>query len=155
MMPQMIAMLMFLPVLHHCKQLVDTAFDMQIQRTSLHESINEFMAATSSAPAFENNTAPSQPRPALVQVTLPKNQGLVYAIIDADDIRKVVNTSEEWFINPAGYVFTIKRNRNDKLKYIYLHKLIAGGTAKHINGDRLDNKKSNLMLTRQDNTEEP
>lgn len=143
----MFKLFFILPALHiHCKNLFDVACDIQIQKTTLHESINEFMASDlPPTPAESNNTV----GPALVQVTLPRNQGLVYAKIDREDAAKVVNVSEEWYINPAGYIFTIHRNRGDKLRYIYLHKVIAGGTAKHINGDRLDNRKANLMLTRQ------
>lgn len=126
------------------RDLTCVAADIQLARINLQEEITKIMETSTSQPSFESTNETS-----LIQVTLPRNQGLLYAKVDPEDHEKVVNVAQDWFVNSNGYAYTIKRTRNEKLKYIFLHKLISGGVSKHINGDRLDNRKANLLLTRQ------
>lgn len=74
--------------------------------------------------------------------------------IDSEDLDLV--NSYKWHITDTGYVVTSKHIRIDKNKYttknIRLHRLIMGlpnGNIDHINGDKLDNRKSNLRLCNQ------
>lgn len=68
-----------------------------------------------------------------------------YAIIDDDDYYIV--GSDGWFLN-SGYA--VKRNGKSHIK---MHRLVmktpVGGITDHINGDKLDNRKSNLRITTQ------
>jgi hypothetical protein len=69
-----------------------------------------------------------------------------YAIIDIDDIDKVKNI--KWRINCNGYVI------NNNQHSLFLHRVILGVDTfvDHINGNRLDNRKSNLRVcTKQEN----
>ena len=67
-----------------------------------------------------------------------------YAIIDKDDIDKVEHL--KWGIGWAGYVTATKPNG----KKVQIHRIIIGTKRgmdiDHINGDRLDNRKSNLRF---------
>lgn len=117
-------------------------FDVGRSRTNLHEEIELYASKPMASFTPVSNSTRAVP------VTLPRNQGLLHATVDAEDEAKVLGVAQDWFVSPSGYVYTTKRTRSNGLKTIYLHKIIAGGTAKHINGDRLDNSKSNLLLTR-------
>jgi len=53
----------------------------------------------------------------------------------------------KWRISSSGYVVSSVR-RQGEYKLTYLHKLVAGTTAKHINSNRLDNRRTNLVETK-------
>jgi hypothetical protein len=74
-----------------------------------------------------------------------------YAMVCPQDLPIIEDTSKNWRLSSTGYVLAVKRN-NGKVETSYLHKIIAGGPAKHINGNRLDNRRSNLLLLRDDGT---
>lgn len=71
-------------------------------------------------------------------------------IFDKDDYEKVVSMDRYWFINNVGYVLCSINN-----KEFQLHRYIMGLDfydkerdiiVDHINGDKLDNRKSNLRI---------
>lgn len=51
-----------------------------------------------------------------------------------------------WRISSSGYVVSSSR-KEGKYKLLYLHKLIKGSSARHVNSNRLDNRRSNLVNT--------
>lgn len=75
-------------------------------------------------------------------------------LIDEDDFEKI--KQYKWYMGTAGYAVTVKHrkgaSRKDKNKNINIsmHRLIMGFPKNyiidHINGNRLDNRKSNLRL---------
>ena len=71
-----------------------------------------------------------------------------YALVDDEDFPKV--NSYSWWIDSSGYVFGYK----DKIQ-ILLHRYVMGEPKgiriKHINNDRLDNRKENLRLSNKSN----
>lgn len=69
----------------------------------------------------------------------------VDAIVSPEDYDKLIKISAEWYVSSNGYV--VHSRRVDK-KYVrkYMHKEIMGSSATHINGDRLDNRRENLVL---------
>lgn len=71
------------------------------------------------------------------------------AIVDADDYDRLINAPTKWMFT-AGYV---ARNRHSSepgpRRLIYMHKEILGEPGKHtdhINGNTLDNRRSNLRV---------
>lgn len=95
----------------------------------------------------------SGPRPTMnndsfcqIPVLLPNSNDKVYATVMPEDYEKLTAISEEWHLSSTGYVVSSKRV-NGKMKMYYMHREVAGfSPSKHINGDRLDNRKSNLMM---------
>jgi hypothetical protein len=81
-----------------------------------------------------------------IPVRLPKSTTEVMALISPEDYPRVTAVADMWHISSSGYVVSSKRENNTFVA-TYLHRLIAGSPAKHINGDRLDNRRSNLILS--------
>jgi hypothetical protein len=79
--------------------------------------------------------------PARINNTFTK----VNAIVSPEDFERLTAISDEWYVSSNGYVVTSKRV--DK-KYIrkYMHKVVMGTSATHVNGDRLDNRRRNLAI---------
>jgi len=68
------------------------------------------------------------------------------AIVDVEDVPKISN--KKWRIHSKGYVVW-GTSRGGKAKFEYLHRTILGVTDEwvdHINGNRLDCRKSNLRI---------
>jgi hypothetical protein len=69
--------------------------------------------------------------------------------VDEEDIPKLLGYSASWFTRKRGDVTCIKVT-NKKAKHIKLHRVVMDAPASlevdHINGDKLDNRKSNLRL---------
>lgn len=85
----------------------------------------------------------------LTQIPVKDGQDLRYAVIYQNDKPLIDSISGAWRLSSTGYVLAVKRV-NGKIETSYMHKILAGGPAKHINGDRLDNRRSNLLLLRND-----
>lgn len=71
----------------------------------------------------------------------------VDAIVSPEDYDRLTAISEEWYVSSNGYVVWSKRV-NKKYVRKYMHKEIMGAPATHVNGDRLDNRRENLVLKR-------
>jgi hypothetical protein len=87
------------------------------------------------------------------KIQLSTGRGADYAIVDIAD-SQLVNDHGKWFLHKTGYVF---RNItvNKKQVTLYLHRLIAGLEygdglqADHIDGNKLNNSRSNLRVVTQ------
>lgn len=71
------------------------------------------------------------------------------ALLDDEDLAKVTELSKgkhNWYLSTVGYPVILA----GRGKTIYLHRLIMGAPkgkqVDHINGDKLDNRKSNLRI---------
>jgi hypothetical protein len=68
-----------------------------------------------------------------------------YALVDDEDYELICNI--KWHLKSTGYA--VNRNRNRTPANIYMHRLVnntpEGLYTDHINRNRLDNRKSNLM----------
>jgi hypothetical protein len=79
-----------------------------------------------------------------ISVRMPKTNTETITIVSPEDYRRLLNISENWRVNTRGYVVTSSRP-NGKYRMTYMHKEVAGHTATHLNGDRLDNRRANLV----------
>lgn len=79
-----------------------------------------------------------------IPVYLPHKQGSLMAKVSTEDYDKVIQVSTRWRRSSSGYPIAVKRE-NGKVQTTYLHKVIFGDTARHVNGDRLDNTRENLV----------
>lgn len=68
-------------------------------------------------------------------------------IISPEDRELVESVSNRWRVSSSGYVVSSTR-KDKKYHLLYLHKLVAGGSAKHINSNRMDNRRINLVQTK-------
>lgn len=80
-------------------------------------------------------------------IILPTNCDLPI-LIDDEDVPLV--SAHEWYVTKAGYAKAYAGNR----RHVFMHRLILGlrkreDQAGHINGNRLDNRRSNLRITTQ------
>lgn len=87
----------------------------------------------------------------VIPVLIPRHAGVVEAIVDKEDYDKVMGVSPRWRLSHNGYaIFVVKRF--GRLTTFYMHKIIHGQSARHINGDRLDNRKTNLVTSHRQET---
>ena len=121
--------------LFHIKTLLDSYVDVQMARIEM-------------ASAQQDGSPPSQIGQdgmnwRTVQVVLPNKQGYAYAKVCDEDYLQVVGISPKWRKSSSGYAIHVYPTGET----VYMHKLIHGGPAKHLNGDRLDNRRENLCNT--------
>lgn len=82
----------------------------------------------------------------IIQVVKPRHEGYVEAVVDDEDYDTVLRISNRWRLSHNGYaVFVVKRF--GRLTTFYMHKVIHGSSARHINGNRLDNRRCNLTAS--------
>jgi hypothetical protein len=82
-----------------------------------------------------------------IQAQLPRRGGEVNIAISQEDYERIAAIASPWRVSSSGYVVSGKRV-NGKNTVRYLHKEIFGDTCTHINGDRLDNRRSNLASSK-------
>lgn len=83
-----------------------------------------------------------------VPVKLPNKGGTTMARVSAEDYDDVIRFTDRWRMTSSGYVvYVTHRGGAHCYKTMYLHWLIQGGPARHINGDRLDCRRENLTST--------
>lgn len=79
-----------------------------------------------------------------IPVYADRGKVVLKTIISPEDEEVVRTTASRWTLSGSGYVVHSKRV-DGKFTLVYLHKVIMGGSAKHVNGDRLDNRRTNLI----------
>jgi hypothetical protein len=65
-------------------------------------------------------------------------------IVSPEDFDRLTSIAPEWRLSNRGYVVTSRRVEG-KYRLLYMHREVAGQSAKHLNGDRLDNRRENLV----------
>lgn len=111
---------------------------------------------------LRSNTPPAPEEQLLARSCLTMNESFCFiplggkratpgisAVISPEDYSRVIEISDSWRLSSTGYVVAGTRDRITKrYKLMYLHKVISNGeSSKHANGDRLDNRRSNLVST--------
>jgi len=89
---------------------------------------------------------PTQEITKLMNTTIPVGNGK-HATVSPQDYEMVMTVGKRWRMSSSGYPIYISR-QNKNPKTVYMHKLIAGYPARHLNGDRLDNRRENLVMSR-------
>jgi hypothetical protein len=79
-----------------------------------------------------------------IPVRLPNNKGWVEAECSPEDYPALTLPGMRWRLGSSGYPMFVRRV-NKELTTIWMHKLVAGGPSTHINGDRLDCRRENLI----------
>lgn len=75
-----------------------------------------------------------------ISVQLKKGTGTKLALVDDAMYEELADQEKYcWRTTSSGYVVS-----NINRKCVYMHKVVYGGPARHINGDRFDNRLSNL-----------
>ncbi len=82
-----------------------------------------------------------------IPVKVPRANTQIMASVSPEDHSMLKAIAPVWRMNNAGYVICSKRNEG-KYRLVYMHRVVAGGPAKHLNGDRLDNRRENLIPTK-------
>ena len=129
----MVALALMAFQLFHIKNLLDTYFDVQIARMEIAEAQQQ-ANPPQMLPPIDNSAWTT------IQVALPNDRGFVFSKIDNDDKTRVMAISDKWRKSSSGYPIHVDAQGNTT----YLHKFLFGGPARHLNGDRLDNRKANL-----------
>ena len=75
---------------------------------------------------------------------LANNQGWVEAVVSPEDHADLTKPDMRWRMGSSGYPMFVKRV-NKQLITIWMHKLVGKGPSTHINGDRLDCRRENLV----------
>ena len=122
------------------KDLVNTYVDICLSRTRMIESFSENCLGNGDA-ALKN---PMGFR--FIPVKLPNKKGEENAVVSTEDYKML--SSIQWRKSSSGYalgVLPVKDGTKDRT--VYMHKLVFGKPAKHINGNRLDNRRENLANT--------
>jgi hypothetical protein len=79
-----------------------------------------------------------------IPVSVPKTDQTVMAKVSVEDYDKIVAASSNWRLTKSGYPVFVTR-KDQVFSTTYLHKLVHGSSARHVNGDRLDNRRDNLV----------
>lgn len=79
-----------------------------------------------------------------IPVRLPRNQGWVEATVSPEDYPTLTSPEMRWRVGSSGYPMYVKRV-NKELTTVWMHKIVFGGPATHLNGDRLDCRRENLV----------
>lgn len=78
-----------------------------------------------------------------IKVYKARREGYVFTRVSSQDYSDPKIANHKWRLSESGYAVRSWKYGN-KVYTEYLHKVICGESCYHINGDRLDNRRSNL-----------
>lgn len=125
------------------RELVNNYVDIQLSRQELIQTLEDNQTDKPEymdGPKLTYKTVP---------VSISKNGGFEYAKVSVEDYPRIVGLSPTWRKSSSGYAIHVKKPEIDgaPISTTYMHKIVFGSQAKHINGDRLDNRRENLVLS--------
>lgn len=138
MITQALRLCLVIPQLVHIRTLGEIYVESQLTKMELLKAVQDT--------EFNHDSSIDNGNYKEIPVKLPNFQGYTYAKISTEDYANVTSTSTSWRLCSSGYPLHVKRSGN-KFETIYLHRLIHGSPAKHVNGDRLDNRRTNLVTS--------
>lgn len=122
------------PIVVHVQTLAQLYPELRLTRDDLMEQLQVYTLDTDTS-VMMNDTQTGMYLPVHSAYT----QELTYAIVDKDDYEHVKDYS--WRVLSSGFVVAPIEK-----KVVYLHRLIMGDVSKHVNGNKLDNRRINLKL---------
>lgn len=135
-------MLVKIIIIHHIHVLSQCAGELYTLRMDLADkAYNIVHEPTLNAALYNSNSTTA---PINIPVKLSKNAGTVFATVSPEDYPRIVQVSPCWRLNAAGYVITVKRI-DGKFNTTFMHKLILGRSGRHLDGNRLNNTRDNLV----------
>jgi len=81
-----------------------------------------------------------------IPVRLPRDMQEVNALVSCEDYDKITAISPVWHLSTKGYVVSSKRVQG-KQKVTFLHRIVRDVPSMHLNGDKLDNRRENVIPT--------
>lgn len=81
-----------------------------------------------------------------IEISLPGRKGTVISKLSTEDYHQHHIGDYKWRLSRSGYAVRSWKH-NSRVFTEYLHKRIFGKSCYHINGDRLDNRRINLMAS--------
>lgn len=123
------------------KDLITNYVDTQLSKQDMMDKLEMFSERTRELQDLDLSYK-------LIPVSLPKHYGFEYAKVSIQDYDRIIGLAPIWRKSSSGYAITVQKDESiDKMKTIYMHKEIHGSQSKHVNGDRLDNRRENLVLS--------
>ena len=130
--------------LAYIKTLVNNYIDLRLSAMQLQDEAMDCLSKDDTPSMTEIGNKSYKEIP----VNLCKKRGVEYAKVSEEDYERVVSFSKKWKKSTTGYAIWVKRNKDTrKFETTYMHKFVHGNSAKHLNGDRLDNRRENLVRT--------
>lgn len=123
----LLALVLLAPQLLHLKTIGDAYVESRLARMDMISKVEESENVYKTIPAILHN-----------------NSGIMDAKVDPEDYQMVIDHAPVWRVTTNGYARATKKV-DGKFKMLYMHTLVFGDRARHVNGDRLDNRRQNLV----------
>jgi hypothetical protein len=123
-------------VFHHLFAFIQSYFELRADRPELNFVQGMHMAAPMNTGI--NGSA------CLIPVRLPRDLPDVEALVSCEDYDKITAISPVWHLSTKGYVVSSKRVEG-KQKVTFLHRVVRDVPSMHLNGDKLDNRRENVI----------
>lgn len=116
--------------LHHVLVVTNVLTDIYSSRNEMLQTVAEH--ASTILPSDKLNST-----------LIPLSDGR-HAIVSPQDYERISSLKANWKVSSSGYPIFVKRVQS-KSKTVYMHRLIVPTPSRHLNGNRLDNRRENLV----------
>lgn len=124
---------------HHLLVLVQTFFELRTETPSCRDYTPAGYVCIP-MDTLKNNSFCTIP------VRMPRTKEETVTLVSPEDYSMLVGITPVWHVSSSGYIVTSKRIDGIN-KITYMHKMVSGKPSAHINGDKFDNRRSNLVVS--------